>query len=35
MIKSNWDIDQELGLWYYLIGYPGTGGVLWHKSVDF
>lgn len=35
MIKSNWDIDQELGLWYYLTGYPGTGGVLRQEPGDF
>ena len=35
MIQSPWDIDKELGLWYYLTSYPGTGGTLKKEPEDF
>lgn len=35
MIRSPWEIDTELGLWWYLSNTPGTGGVLRTEPADF
>ena len=35
MIRSYYEIDTELGLWWYLSDAPGTGGVLRTESGDF
>lgn len=35
MIRSPWEIDTELGLWWYLSKTPGTGGVLRTIPEDF
>lgn len=35
MIKSPWDIDKELGLWWYSTETPGTGGKLRTVPEDF
>ena len=35
MMQSPWDIDNELGLLYYLTESPGTGGVLRDQPEDF
>ena len=35
MIRSTWEIDTELGLWWYLSDTPGTGGVLRTEPGDF
>ena len=35
MIRSPWDIDKELGLAWYSVNSPGTGGVLRSTPDDF
>ena len=35
MMRSPWEIDNELGLWYYHTDLPGTGGTLRELPEDF